>query len=395
MKLISSAASAHLPRAAFWVLALGCYSGCGAGSADPQSAFAETSDAEVSDGRVRPQNDELDMLREGVPAPPSLRDPAEVATGDVEKPDYVNSSGFFTYEGRLYDRYGNDFVIRGVNNAHAWFDTNSTPVATLALDSIAGFGFNAIRIVWEANNAALSPELLRTVVARTVQLQMVPMLELHDATGSRDPQDLLTLAEYFAEPDVKDVLVEFEDYLLLNIANEWSGPDDVYFDAYEAAVNLIRGADLPHTLVIDANGWGQNDRVVFDEGPALLEADPEHNLLLSVHMYEAFTNPDKITSTFERAVEDQIPLIVGEFGYQHGTPPVPIDVEHLMAEASRLGIGHIGWSWKGNGAKVSYLDMASDWEGEELTDWGLRLIDGEFGIGATSQRASLFLLGTD
>jgi len=48
-----------------------------------------------------------------------------------------------------------------------------------------------------------------------------------------------------------EVLLAYEDYLLINIANEWSGED--YFGGYSAAVEHLRENGLNHTLVIDAN----------------------------------------------------------------------------------------------------------------------------------------------
>jgi hypothetical protein len=247
-----------------------------------------------------------------------------------------------------------------------------------------------VRIVWETSDSQLDAELLQRILRRAIDVQLVPMIELHDVTGSRSSEELLRMAQYFTEADIREVLLEFEDYLLVNIANEWSGED--FFSAYEAAIATIRSADLNHTLVIDANGWGQNVRVIFEEGHNLLDADPERNLLFSTHMYESFTNSARITEAFETAVAEKLPLVVGEFGFQHGTPVQQIDVEHLLEEAARLEIGHMGWSWLGNNTDVSYLDLSYDWDGTRLTEWGERLINGEYGIKQTALTASVFLM---
>ena len=69
-----------------------------------------------------------------------------------------------------------------------------------------------------------------------------------------------------------------------------------------------------------------------------------------------------------------------------------IDVEHILSESARLGIGVLGWSWKGNSEELAYLDLAEDWEGKTLTPWGNRLFHGEHGIKNTAQRASLYVL---
>src|SRR5690606_11816465 len=169
------------------------------GSSDPSSVYSRSSSEEQE--RVEPElSDEEAALDADIAALPEIIDPADAPAGDVEKPDHVHSSGFFTLDGRLYDRYGNDFVIRGVNNAHAWFDTGGRNWALGALDNIAGYGFNAVRIVWE-DRPELSTELLHRILQRCVELELVPMIEMHGATGSREVDDLLAMAEYFTEDD--------------------------------------------------------------------------------------------------------------------------------------------------------------------------------------------------
>lgn len=313
--------------------------------------------------------------------------------GDVEKPSSVLSSGFFVEGGRLYDKFGNDFVIRGVNNAHVWFDTDNRWLAYDALDDISDLGFNTVRIVWETNRA--SPMLLRQIVQGVVDEQMVPMIELHDATGSNSAADLMDMAEYYTRDDVIEILADFEDFLLVNIANEWSGSSAEYLSAYQAAVELLRESGVNHTLVIDANGYGQNADSILNNAAALLESDPQHNLLFSVHMYENYAGASgrrRITEVLQTAASEEIPLIVGEFGWQHGSPPQVVDAAFIMAECARLHFGYIPWSWKGNSADLSYLDLSIDWEGQQLTDWGNDVVADPNGVAATSLRASIFLL---
>lgn len=379
--------------------------GCGSAAAqDPDSVFEQNEEPDAIEAPPRPHST-AEVALDDPPVEIDLPAPSAVPAGDVERPEYVHSTGFFVVDGRLYDRYGNDFVMRGVNNAHAWFDSPGSLQATAALDNISTLGANSVRIVWEALSSNLTAALLERVLNRAVEQRLVPMIELHDVTGPASVEALLQVAAYYTQDDVKAVLEKYEDYLLLNIANEWceAGPEvegrngaiyrpcaPGFLEPYTQAIELLRGAGLRHTLVIDANGWGQNAQSVLDDGEALLEADPEHNLLFSVHMYESYAQTSTITRTFEEAAGAGIPLIVGEFGQEHnGTA---IDVEHLLKESSRLGIGVLGWSWKGNSSDLAYLDLSEDWEGRTLTDWGQRLFRGEHGIEKTAQRASLFVL---
>lgn len=322
------------------------------------------------------------------PAGPTTPTPSEPALppavgGDAQRPDSVSSSGFFVSNGRLYDANGNDFVIRGINHGHYWFRNE----LDTAFGAIANTGANTIRIVWESEGTAGE---LETAVQRAIDLELIPMVELHDVTGSNSQSDLLNMARYYTGAQVLAVLQRFERHLLVNIANEWSGED--WLGGYQAAVAEMRDAGINHTLVIDANGWGQESATVLRDGQALLDSDPERNLLFSVHMYQSFGSDSAITAALQGAVDQGLPLIVGEFGFQHGTPVTQIPYETILSECARLGLGYIPWSWKGNSSEVAYLDMSEDWGGNTLTDWGRGVVEGSQGIASTSQKASVFLL---
>lgn len=305
-----------------------------------------------------------------------------IPAGPVARPDGNLTSGFFVSDGRLFDRLGNDFVMRGVNHALVWHQTE----ALEWLDQIALSGANTVRLVWETGAPAA---VLEAAIARCVALHMVPMVELHDITGGTDAGQPLLMANYYID-ELSAVLLEFEDDLLINVANEWSGDDAIYTASYLAAVLALREHGVHHTLVIDANGYGQRAETLLAQGSGLLEADPQHNLLFSVHMYQEFAPPQRILGTLQHAVLARLPLIVGEFGSLPVEAPGPIPYPVLLEEAQRLGIGYLAWVWTGYGSGPGSLDMSVDGDVDTLTDWGAAVIDGPFGIRATSQLASVF-----
>ncbi len=330
----------------------------------------------------------------GVPeptGPPITLNPNPPA-GQVRKPAGMLTNGFFVTGGRLYDKFGNDFVPRGLNNPDVWFDIGDQYFAYNALDNIAADGANVVRIVWETAATGGTPALLRRIIRHVVELRMVPLIELHDVTGGTSNQDLLNMVAYYTSAPVKQILLDFEAFLLINVANEWSGND--FRGGYTAAVAAMRAAGINHTLVIDANGFGQNATSIMNDGAALLSADPQHNLMFSVHMYEQYANNAgghaKITSTLQAAVTASLPLVIGEFGWQAGNPLMPIDAAFIMSECVRLKLGFLGWSWKGNGAAQAYLDLAVDWEGAQLSSWGNTLIKGPNGLSTSTTKATIY-----
>jgi mannan endo-1,4-beta-mannosidase len=137
--------------------------------------------------------------------------------------------------------------------------------------------------------------------------------------------------------------------------------------------------------VIDANEWGQNAQVIFDNHAALTSADPERNLLFSVHMYSNYGSADAVDAVLNQARSSSIPLIVGEFGWQ--LDGATVAWQQILSTCTSLGIGHIPWSWMGNDGGV--LDMAQDWNGP-LTSWGQDAMTSANGVANTAQRASIF-----
>jgi mannan endo-1,4-beta-mannosidase len=297
----------------------------------------------------------------------------------------------FTVSGpRLLDANGNEFVIRGVNNPHVWFPAKSRK----ALDTLAGLNTNTIRMVWDTKG---KPRKLQKSLKKCIALGMVPMVELHDATGDTTAEKLMQMVSYYTSDKVKAILLSYEKYLLINIANEWGNhrmSAEYWRDSYRKAVEELRNAGFKTTIVIDAPGWGQNLEPILTYGKELLQADPLHNLLFSVHMYGSWNDPMKIENELQRAHDDSIPLIVGEFGYNFdkGNNNLHCMVDHtaILRTCNTLNYGYLAWSWTGNNKENAWLNLAEKRNWKTLTWWGRQVFEGENGIQKTAKRASVF-----
>ncbi|HKO90609.1 MAG TPA: cellulase family glycosylhydrolase, partial [Polyangiaceae bacterium] len=334
---------------------------------------------------------EGDVAQQGPPCDLPLPVEPDMEAAPQPRPEGNSSQGFFVSQGRLYDRLGHEFVMRGVNHPLTWYPDRSLEW----LDEIASTGANTVRLVWTTDSPT---PVLRDAIAHALEQRMIPMVELHDVTGGMGVDQPTQMAEYYVD-ELLDVLLEFEDELLINVANEWSGPDELYSEAYARAITLLRDAGIHHTLVIDANDWGQGMATLLSQGPGLLETDPQHNLLFSVHMYhDHFATPESVLGALQSAVQAQLPLIVGEFG---STPILPngesgsIPSQVLLEEAARLDLGVLAWVWSGFVEDVGSMDLSVDGSADQLTPWGSEVVDGPFGIRNTSQRASVFAVGAD
>jgi mannan endo-1,4-beta-mannosidase len=142
--------------------------------------------------------------------------------------------------------------------------------------------------------------------------------------------------------------------------------------------------------MIDAAGWGQYPKSIFDYGREVFESDVLANTMFSIHMYEhSGGTPEVVKSNIDSALAIGVPVVIGEFGHKHHDGYVAF--ETILSYSEEVGIGYIGWSWKGNGGGVEYLDIALEWDGSILSeDWGEILINSEFGIRNTGRKATIF-----
>ena len=299
--------------------------------------------------------------------------------------------GFKVDGTKLLDENGEEFIMRGINHAHTWYiDEDAT-----AIKAIAETGSNVVRVVcsdgqqWTKD----TEEMLEAVIDLCIENQMIAVVEVHDATGKDDISDLRNATDYWIE--MKNALIGKEKYVILNIANEWTGGWDskLWRDGYTEAIPKLREAGIKNTILVDAAGWGQYAKSIGDCGKEVFESDPDKNTMFAVHMYgTAGKDSATIEKNLRYATDNGLCVIVGEFGYTHTDGDV--DEAYIMKYCQDNGIGYIGWSWKGNSGGVEYLDIANSWDGSVLSaDWGENLVRGENGIKQTSKKCSVFANG--
>lgn len=306
-------------------------------------------------------------------------------------------SGFYVQGRFLYDPCGEKVILRGVANPNIWFKRDGMPY----YEEIEKTGANVVRIVWETRGSAKELDM---AISNCIAYSMIPMPECHDATGNWSK--LQAVVDYWIRPDIVEVLKKHEAYLLLNIANEAgdaSVSSKTFREGYESAILKIRNAGIHVPLVIDAPNWGQNINILQSEGPSLIQADPDHNLLFSVHMWwprRYGYREEDIKREIQESVAKGLPLIVGEFSQMHGscdestiTPENSIPYRTIIRECHLNEIGYLAWSWCGNCNPL--WDMTKDGTYETLYDWGLEVaVTDSFSIQNTSIRPYFVLYGS-
>jgi mannan endo-1,4-beta-mannosidase len=302
--------------------------------------------------------------------------------------------GYYVEGRHLYDPCGEKVILRGVANPNFWFEKDGG----IRYEEIEKTGANVVRIVWETSGSA---EQLNLAIQNCIDMEMIPMVECHDATCDLDLLD--EVVDYWVSPEIVNVIIEHEEYLLLNIANEagdYATTATPFRDAYETAILRLREANIHVPLVIDGPDCGKNINILQSVGPYLISVDPDSNLIFSVHMWwnQKTGYPESLISQeIEQSVNMNLPLIVGEFGCwfdwesNEVTPATTIPYLTIIMQCHLNEIGYIAWSWFGNNNDI--LDM-SDGTYDTLHDWGLEVaVTDTYSIANTAVRSYFLTRG--
>ncbi|NLT08193.1 MAG: cellulase family glycosylhydrolase [Ruminococcus sp.] len=295
-----------------------------------------------------------------------------------------NGKGFYVDGQTIRDANGQEFIMRGVNIAHAWYKDKTEQ----SIKAAAAKGTNVVRIVCADGGqwTKTSADELKKIIGWCKENEQVCILEVHDATGSNNIDDVVKAAEYWTE--MKDILNENRAYVILNIANEWYGEwnSATWAEGSEKAIKVIRDAGIKNMIMIDSAGWGQYPKSIGEKGAEVFASDPDKNTVFSAHLYEyAGGTAQMVKDNIDTALKCGAPVVIGEFGYKHTDGDV--DEATIMSYCAEKNMGYLAWSWKGNSGGVEYLDLTNDWDGTDLTEWG-QIYFGE--ISGKAKKASVF-----
>ena len=228
---------------------------------------------------------------------------------------------------------------------------------------------NVVRLAWWANPPANTTQFtvanLDRAIQKYVDLGILPIVTLFDLThGYADSNDqslfAATITAFWTGPDVLPILIKHQNHLVINIANEWgSGTySDGTFTAanfiqnYTAAITAMRNAGINAPLMVDAPA-GNDYQFILDNGQAILNADPQYNVMLSVHAYWAadYYTDVAVNSILNNIKNSGLPIIIGEASSDAVTTILcdPVDYANLLGTANTNQIGYLIWTWYEDG----------------------------------------------
>ncbi|MER0439273.1 cellulase family glycosylhydrolase [Emticicia sp. W12TSBA100-4] len=326
----------------------------------------------------------------------------------------------------LYDANRQKFIIRGVN--YPVMDDWGFPANDL-ITEIEKSGANTVRLQWyktygNPTRPAVSNTDLDNLLTKCKTNQMIPVLELHDLTCAEDANLINTqLISWWTDPAIVTILNKHKKYLIINLANEvgryrWAGYSTAslnnWKNAYKAAITSIRNANLKMPIMIDSPDCGTDLRAVVDAGQELIDHDPEHNILFSVHAYWAGYNTN---TDLTNAINANLPFIVGEVAnkqdesvngatsYCHynidGTNDAPnnptngFQYQNLLTTLKTNNIGWLAWAWVRDGCSARNMtnnSQAAPYGGyNTLTTFGQNIVNNAtYGIKNTATRSTAF-----
>lgn len=294
----------------------------------------------------------------------------QACSSDNENPPDNGTGLTFKMVGtKLTDPCGETITLKGVNKMSV-FDEEDV-YGENYFPEIAKTNSNCVRIVWQAHYSNGSPALLNqldSLIKNCIKNKMIPMVEMHDATCNWNA--LNDVVNYWIKPDVIQLVQRYEHALLVNIANE-AGDDGVtqqqFLSGYQSAITKLRNAGIRTPLIIDAKGCGKDLDILVHTAATLIDHDPEHNLMFSVHPYWSKVAIEAVQPTFikdqlKKATDNNIPMLLGELCGYGGWPGAgepntasceekgSIDYQTLLSEAAANNIGYLVWEWgPGNG----------------------------------------------
>lgn len=277
-------------------------------------------------------------------------------------------STYYVQDGALYDHCGEKVILRGVNHPTLYVDRQGE-----ALPEIAKTGANSVRLFWFASHGVPIDEA-ETAISRSRELHMLPILEMHDSTCE---WSLDQIEEYWTSSAAVALIKRHEKQLIVNIANEASAPDrNTFRSKYSAIIKSMRAAGIHVPLMVDGSHCGRDYEMLLSQGPALLEADPDHNLIFSAHLYDPMP-ASEIGSVYEDFASAKLPFVVGEFANK--SPPgcgAALQYAGLIEQAEKHGVGWLAWSWGDDDAGSAWntdceeFDMTSTFAFDSLEGWG-------------------------
>ena len=182
---------------------------------------------------------------------------------------------------------------------------------------------------------------------------------------------------YWTSQEAKDLIDKHKAHLIINVANEPSAPNGPAFKLkYTSMLKSIRNAGIRVPVMIDGATCGRDYDMLLTQGPALLQADPDHNLIFSAHLYDPLS-ASELAGVYDKFAKAKLAFVVGEFANKQAPGcGASVDYQALIAEAQKHEVGWLAWSWGDDDPDTQWnsdcgeFDMTATFAFDSLEGWG-------------------------
>jgi mannan endo-1,4-beta-mannosidase len=238
----------------------------------------------------------------------------------------------------LYNKCGQKVTIRGIEHMLYYQDINQQ-----MLPEIGKTGANAIRVLLDPG---ISGTTLRQILTKCINEQ-----KMYVSVGVWSGQD------FFFRTDIKPVLIEFEDNIILHAFGEpnyETTPDDARWKRESISViNRFRQAGFKAPIDIQTTTYGRDPNPILRSGQVVFDADPLHNIIFGCQLYWGDWYTGLYGMTIAEACQRFATL---NYPVQVGACPSDCNDDcgrQAWDESFKNGLGCMWWSWTGDEFELS------------------------------------------
>jgi len=277
------------------------------------------------------------------------------------------------------DANGNIVTLRGMNFPImdvGSVNLNTPSTYTTLIDEFAKTGSNVIRISWNTNgvhwrdqpahggtpgtmDGYIANGKLGALIDYCFSKNLFVILEIHDGTCQNDWAKFNnTIVPFWTSPNVVNLINSHKSKLIVNIANEfgydsdWGGNNSAFKTNYINAISTLRNAGITVPVMIDAANCGMASSSLVSMSSDILNADPQKNVIFSVHTYwSAYANTNAtIDAKMNEMISSPQCFVLGEIANLQdnnacGDTDITPIYKRVLTDACPAKMGWLSWSY--------------------------------------------------
>jgi Cellulase (glycosyl hydrolase family 5) len=266
--------------------------------------------------------------------------------GSVGRPSYNTGTGLFVLNGILYDSNSVPFKIRGTNL--------DQPLGVNSQPGLSNAKVNAVRFAARCNDASASTYanyITNTFVDNDEVAIPVLFQDCggNNTSGSTSDAVLTNAVNWWVS--AYSALKNSQKHLIIDIANEWGAASSSDWETqYASAIAALRAAGYTCPIMIDSGFYAQDLSDLTSYAATLLNADPQKNLIFSMHSYgnsATLLANNQLGTLASLSTSTGAAFALMEFGPDGNVGPDPTNVPpaSIINAADTAGIGWASWAW--------------------------------------------------